>query len=216
MDTSCIEDSDSVFEASSNLISTSASCSQSIPRPIPLIKPVDKHVRTSSSSSSRKSSSFEDVSSKAHQISGQSSSRRSSTRGEAVVISWRPATETTKESVSSTSSRGSITDLQPGPANDIHSPVQADNDIHDCNFSSSGTVTVTIDPPEDGNHFYAKSETTSRTGVSGTSSSIIPFTVDGNDDNGDLYGNVEELESDSEEEGEDEMKNPPKVCLLSR
>ena len=220
MDTSCVEDSDSVFEASGNLTSTSASYSQSIPRPIPLVKSIDKHVRTSSSSSSRKSSSFEDASSKVPKKSGQSSSRRSSIRGEAIVINWHPSTtETTKESVSSTSSRESTTDSQSGPANDIHSPIQADNDIHDCNFSSSGTVTVTIDPPEDGNHFYSsdtKCEAASRVGASG---SIIPFTIspaaDG-DDNEDLYGNMDELESDSEEEGEDEMKNPAKVCLLSR
>lgn len=225
MDMSCIEDSDSVFEASGNYTSTSTSCSQSIPRPIPLqsqIKPIDKHVRTSSSSSSRKSSSFEDASSKVLQKSRQLPSRRSSARGEAVVISWHPA-ETKKESVSSTSSRESIGDMQPGSAvNDIHSPDQTEGDIHDCNFSSSGTVTVTIDPPEDGDHFYSsdsKSATTSRFDVSGSSNSMIPFTMlpaEDCDDNEDLYGSLDELESDSDEEGEDERKNPAKVCLLSR
>ncbi len=141
----------------------------------------------------------------AHQTSSSSSSRKSSfceetkqtTKGEGRVISWRPGATRTS-SVSSTESHASTGNIEhPSPSS------------QECGLNSTGTVTVTIDPPSDENHFYSSTD-------SSTDFSKSPFTVPPVDEDMELHGDTADLDSDSDEEEGDEEMNHNKVCLLSR
>lgn len=209
------DNEDSVFVSNGN-VTAATNYAQSAPKPI-LIQPqqlIDVYKRADSSSlSSHRSSSLDDMMSKSHDPPSQCSSAR----GETMVISWNPDA-TVKESVSSSSvsSGESITDSQMEPLNDVSSPDQSDDHI----FSSSGTVTVTIDPPDDGSHYYSSDIISDKTITqvgSDSSNFMIPFSVANKDDYEDINDlKTEGLDSDSEDDGDDETRNPSRVCVLPR
>ncbi len=107
------------------------------------------------------------------------------------VISWRPVGETRTSSFSSSESPTGTVNIEQS------SPVP-----QEVEMSTSGTVTVTIDPPSDENQFYFSANLCK-----------IPFTVSPTEEDMEWKEDISDVESDSDEE---ERTNQHKVCLLSR
>lgn len=159
--------------------------------------------RMSSSSSSRKSSFTDDLQDRSTLVeSGQDDSGRRSSSvmsgGRTGVVEWKPDVKEVQNGDQRMSSSG-------GGDGDVDG--ESESPIDESEFS--GTVTVTIDPPND---LYSDSSTTrTHSGDLG-----IPFHLSQlADDEFDLFGSLDDVESDSEGE-ESDIHFMKKLCLLSR
>ncbi len=109
------------------------------------------------------------------------------------VISWRLVDDgaRTNSFSSSESNTGAVTNVEQS------SPIP-----QEVGMSTSGTVTVTIDPPSDENQFYSTADLCK-----------TPFTVSPTEEGMEWNEDCSDMESDSDEEEREEQN---KVCLLSR
>ena len=161
--------------------------------------------RMSSSSSSRKSSFTDDLQDgSAHTESGQDDSGQQQRSGSAMssrtgVVEWKPDVKDVQNGEQRRSSSGVV---------EVEG--ERESPLNESEFG--GTVTVTIDPPND---LYSDSSAT-RTHCSGGDVGGIPFhSSESKDDDFDLFGSLDDAESDSEGEESDPYLLK-KLCLLSR